>query len=290
MANAGPALDVTLANARRAFQQRDYDTAIELAAGLLKAQPGYAPAYFLMSMIRLHSGSSAPPVMSAVKALAEVRRRLSAEQAWQAATAHLGVASSHGTSIVGHVAFEGLNELRGALVQGPSELGLFSYVGYHSLVGSGSCIGRYCSIAMNSTIGPGEHTAQWLTSHNFALGKPNVEPEVQAAHLNQRLAIGHDVWVGANAFVSTDITIGHGAVIGGGAAVVKDVPPYAIVGGTPARLIRLRFPEKAVERLLASEWWRLPIDHVRLLPFHDLDRCLDRIEALRAELPAESLI
>lgn len=68
------------------------------------------------------------------------------------------------------------------------------------------------------------------------------------------VTIGHDVWGGGNVSIRAGVRIGNGAVIAGGATVTKDVPPYAIVGGLPAKLIRMRFDEQTVEALLATEW------------------------------------
>ena len=69
--------------------------------------------------------------------------------------------------------------------------------------------------------------------------------------------IGNDVWIGANAMILGGITIGDGAIIGAGAVVTKDIPPYAIVGGIPARIIRYRFPNDVINALLSSQWWNL---------------------------------
>lgn len=70
--------------------------------------------------------------------------------------------------------------------------------------------------------------------------------------------VGGDVWIGAGANIVTGVKVGHGAVLGAGAVVVKDVPPYAVVGGVPARIIRYRFDEELRERLLALAWWNWP--------------------------------
>jgi Acetyltransferase (isoleucine patch superfamily) len=91
--------------------------------------------------------------------------------------------------------------------------------------------------------------------------------------------VGHDTYVGAGSFVSRGVTIGDGAVIGARAVVTRDVPPYAIVAGVPARVIRLRFPENTVERLLRVQWWRYDLaPHKHAIDFSNIDAALDYIE------------
>ena len=87
--------------------------------------------------------------------------------------------------------------------------------------------------------------------------------------------MGHDVWIGAGVKFRGGVTVGTGAIVAAGSVVTKDVPPYAIVGGVPAKLIRWRFPEAERERLLASEWWRYNVTGLNLdfcNPMHALDQ------------------
>jgi hypothetical protein len=105
----------------------------------------------------------------------------------------------------------------------------------------------------------------------------------------RRVRIGHDVWIGRSAIVLPGVDIGHGAVVGAGAVVTKSVPPYAIVAGNPARLIRHRFPEAVVQRLLACKWWNLDEDRLRALgPLtQDVEAFLNQLEQQAGRQPTK---
>ena len=91
-----------------------------------------------------------------------------------------------------------------------------------------------------------------------------------------------DVWIGHGAFIKAGVTIGTGAIVAAHATVVRDVPPYTIVGGTPAKALRLRFPEPIVERLLRLQWWRYSIFDLFGARFSRVEEALEFIEALIA--------
>jgi hypothetical protein len=92
-------------------------------------------------------------------------------------------------------------------------------------------------------------------------------PDVADHNTRGDVVIGNDVWIGINAFIGSGLTIGDGAVIGAHAVVTRDVPPYAVAGGNPARVIRHRFAEAQIEALLAIRWWDWPDQVVdRYLP------------------------
>ena len=86
--------------------------------------------------------------------------------------------------------------------------------------------------------------------------------------------IGNDVWIGANVTTLQGVSIGDGAVVAAGAVVVKDVPPYAIVGGNPAKVLKYRFDEDVITHLLALKWWERPIAELATLPFDDVRKCI----------------
>ena len=126
-------------------------------------------------------------------------------------------------------------------------------------------IGRFCSIAKGVTIfGGGNHYLDRPKPYPpMALGIVPQGPEPDPAPPPGPTIIGHDVWLAAGATVMAGSRIGHGAVVGARAVVAGRVPPYAIVAGNPARLIRLRFRPDTVERLLAEAWWDWPVEKVR---------------------------
>jgi acetyltransferase-like isoleucine patch superfamily enzyme len=128
-------------------------------------------------------------------------------------------------------------------------------------------IGRYCSIGGAVRFGDMEHPPEWLSTSNFTYDREfwaqfpghNGFPTAPLPAVHKRtggITIGHDVWIGAASYVRVGVTVGAGAIVGHSAVVTKDVPPYAIVVGNPARIIKYRFPEALIERLLASEWWK----------------------------------
>ena len=157
--------------------------------------------------------------------------------------------------------------------------------------------GRYCSLASGVVIGPHEHPTDWLTTSRTAYF-PEVngwdallaEDRIPAIKARKRpfpgscpiTEIGPDAWIGQGAFIKAGVTIGPGAIIGARATVLKDVPPYAIVVGTPGRVLHLRFPQATVERLLAVQWWRYSIYDLFAAPMDSIDVALDTIESLAA--------
>ncbi len=202
----------------------------------------------------------------------------------------------------------GLRETRrlakGSQLEGPVSVissvpqGAFLDVGAFCNLSGGTInnvrFGRYCSVASGVVIGPHEHPTDWLTTSRTAyFPQVNGWDDLVAADRKEEIRqgrrpfaascpitdIGHDVWIGQGAFVKSGVSIGTGSIIGARATVLRDVPPYSIVVGTPGRVLRLRFPESIVERLLAVAWWRYSIYDLFSAPFDDIEKALDTIES-----------
>ncbi len=186
--------------------------------------------------------------------------------------------------IVGDLTFEPPITLNGCVVIGPSSIGRYSYVGNFSSIDNFTKIGRYCSIASGCTIGAASHPLDWLSTHPFQYHKFTAPDVSIRERLPMETKIGHDVWIGANAVVFAGVLIGNGAIIGAGSVVNRSVPPYSIVIGSPARIIRLRFSEEIVAELEALKWWDLEPAAIAELPFDNIGACLEKLRQIKENL------
>lgn len=132
------------------------------------------------------------------------------------------------------------------------------------IIEDNTIIGKYCSFAPGVVIGVGNHDYTKVTTHpilynSYYLNKishGNIQLLCDGLKdKNEKTIIGNDVWIGMNANIKRGVTIGDGAVIAMGAIVTKDVPPYAVVAGVPARIIKYRFSEKNIDFLMSHKWW-----------------------------------
>jgi acetyltransferase-like isoleucine patch superfamily enzyme len=154
-------------------------------------------------------------------------------------------------------------------------------------------IGRYAAVAPDVRMGAHEHPTNWLTCSRVAyfpvvhdwdkFCKADAAKDLQQ-HTHPFpnscpvTTLGADVWIGQGAFIKSGVTIGAGAVVGARSAVIRDVPPYAIVAGIPATVKKYRFDERTIERLLALQWWRFSLYDCFDVPFERIEEALDRIE------------
>lgn len=166
-----------------------------------------------------------------------------------------------------------------------SQMDDLSYIGDYSVV-INSRIGKFSSISWGVTIGPEDHDYKKITSHSFLYSTKafTLVDRKRYSPFERDCIIGNDVWIGCNATILRGVTIGDGAVIGANSLVNKEVPPYAIVGGSPARILKYRFAEDIIARLLTIKWWNIPIalisenaDLFNAEPSHSI---LDKIQLL----------
>lgn len=175
-------------------------------------------------------------------------------------------------------------------IQTGAEIGRYTYINRYSFVHGSVRMGRFCSLARGVDLGAKSHRLDLMSTHPFIYNAKHFEEVSEYGSFPRRVTVksdrtyvGHDVWFGAKAVIATGITIGTGAVIAANSFVREDVEPYAIVGGTPAKVLKYRFPPKIVERLLASEWWNLHPQEMKDITFEDenIENVLEQIEALR---------
>lgn len=144
-------------------------------------------------------------------------------------------------------------------------MGKYSYMGKNNSV-SNCDIGAFCSIASYCAIGGGAHRMDCVsTSPVFTEGKNvfGVNFGFQEQPQQKKVKIGNDVWIGEGAFIVDGIKIGDGAVIGAHSVVTHNVEPYAVVAGSPARVLRYRFQEDEIKKLLESKWWEWSADKLK---------------------------
>jgi virginiamycin A acetyltransferase len=186
--------------------------------------------------------------------------------------------------------------LRNVVMNPQIEVGEYTY--YHSFdnplgfernvryafpfIGDRLVIGRFCSIASGATfiLNGGNHLTETVSSYPFAIfgaGWEHAMPE-RWPHRGD-IVVGHDVWIGFDATLMPGVQVGDGAVIAAKSVVTTDVPPYAIVAGNPARVIRFRHSEADIARLLALRWWDWPIETITAHVWMIANGSVDQLEA-----------
>ena len=151
-------------------------------------------------------------------------------------------------------------------------------------------IGKFCSFADSVTIfAGGEHNTDWITTYPLS---EIIENRKCDGHPKTRgpVVIGNDVWVGSQAVIMSGVTIGDGACVGTRSVVTKDVAPYTIVAGNPARFIRKRFEDHIINELLNIKWWDWPLDKIKeAIPLLQSDNIWEFIRYARNIISADAV-
>jgi acetyltransferase-like isoleucine patch superfamily enzyme len=185
---------------------------------------------------------------------------------------------------------------------GPVYLNRNSQVGPDVIVGkyfgmNESCfiaratVGNYCSFGARTSINPFNHPTNWISTNEFQYHPTSFDwvPEYnelirleRTPAMFSQVVIGNDVWSGHNVNIMPGVEVGDGAIIGAGAVVTKNVPPYAVVSGVPSTIKRYRFSEKIIERFIAVKWWNMELSDLSGLPFNNAEQCLSLLEEIRS--------
>jgi virginiamycin A acetyltransferase len=142
------------------------------------------------------------------------------------------------------------------------EIGLYSG-GFRRNLPPGTTVGNYTGLAEGLVVINGSHPIRHKSTHEFFFNPDFGYVDRLLIERRKHLNIGHDVYIGLNVTILPNVkSIGTGAIIAAGSVVIKDVPPFAIMGGNPAKLIKYRFSEETIQKLLVSKWWEKDIDEI----------------------------
>ena len=159
--------------------------------------------------------------------------------------------------------------------------------GMPEIISQETKIGKFCSFAKEVVIGVADHPIDFITTHGIArhqcgngLYEGIITPTKNVINYEgiTPITIGNDVWVGRRVIILNGVSIGDGAVVGAGAIVTKDIPPYEVWGGVPAKFIKKRFSNEIIEKLLKLKWWDYPNEVIVNLPFDNIEKCIEILE------------
>ncbi len=163
------------------------------------------------------------------------------------------------------------------------KLGDFTYIAENSKL-SKTNVGKFCSIGPDCRIGIGKHPSNTFVSTHPIFFSTLKQSQISFVDKNyfeeyKEINIGNDVWIGANAIIVDGVNVSDGAIIAAGAVVTKDIPPFAIVGGVPSKIIKYRFTKSEIDKLLKIKWWNNEINVIKknVLKYHNISEFLKSI-------------
>jgi acetyltransferase-like isoleucine patch superfamily enzyme len=152
-----------------------------------------------------------------------------------------------------NVTFEGKNAVPdGCNFSGSIKIGYATTLGYRNLLGGTVTIGRYCQLGVDVALHATNHPISFMTTY---INKNLFQGELKKLKEAHKISIGNDVWIGHGVIILGTVSIGNGAIIAAGSVVTKDVEPYAIVGGVPAKTLKKRYSDSIIKEIEALQWW-----------------------------------
>jgi len=150
--------------------------------------------------------------------------------------------------------------MEGTVTDHATSIGSYCYIGRYCYLTKVS-IGNYCSIANNVSIGQGQHALDDVSTSSLFYGNSYEDLT------KEDCVIGNDVWIGVDSIILRGVEIGNGAVVGANSVVTKNVPPFAIVVGSPAKIIKYRFDDAKIQRIESSKWWMFKFKQAKEIIF-----------------------
>ncbi len=164
-----------------------------------------------------------------------------------------------------------------------SRIEKYTFINYDTIIYKNVNIGRYCSIGRNCEIGLSKHPTEFLSTHLFQIkdnslfsnsyGYDKLNKVNWIEH--ETVNIGNDVWIGSKVSIMNGVTIGNTSIIGAGAVVTKDILPYTIVAGIPAKIVRKRFNESIIKELEDLKWWELDFKDLEDIDFSNIKKAIE---------------